>query len=141
MKRYLAALILLAIGVAAAYTKAPKSPDTQAEKIARGKYLVHQVSLCGDCHTPHDERGMPIEDRLLQGAPIPFKPTVPIPNWADYAPPIVGLPGLTEEQGITVFMTGKLPGGGTGNPPMPQFRFNRPDAEAIVAYLMSLKKK
>jgi len=44
--------------------------------IARGKYLVEQVSLCGDCHTPHNEKGEPIQAQLLKGATVPYKPAV-----------------------------------------------------------------
>ena len=71
--------------------------------IARGKYLVEQVMLCGDCHTPHDEKGEPIADQTLRGAPLAFKPTVPMP-WADKAPNIAGLRGwemLTRSTSMT----------------------------------------
>jgi len=66
-------------------------PAVSDSKLERGRYLVEQVALCGDCHTPHNEKGEPIREKLLQGAPLPFKPTVPLP-WADKAPNIAGLP-------------------------------------------------
>ncbi|MGC2197121.1 MAG: hypothetical protein WA628_20760 [Terriglobales bacterium] len=45
-----------------------------ASKLERGKYLVEQVGMCGDCHTPHSEKGELIREKLLQGAPLSFKP-------------------------------------------------------------------
>jgi mono/diheme cytochrome c family protein len=113
-------------------------PSAAAAKIARGKYLVENVGLCGDCHTPRDERGTPIADKQLQGAPIGFKPTVPIPVWADKAPRIAGLPGWDNAAAIKFMMTGIAYNGMPSNPPMPPYRFNKQDAEAVVAYLKSL---
>lgn len=58
-------------------------PAAPAAKIDRGKYLVENVGMCGDCHTPHNEKGEPIREKWLQGSPLAFKPTVPMPVWAD----------------------------------------------------------
>jgi len=46
-----------------------KSP-AQAPKsgIARGRYLVNHVSLCGDCHTPRNAIGVPNRALYLAGA-------------------------------------------------------------------------
>jgi len=33
------------------------APPTPAAKVERGKYLVENVGMCGDCHTPRNERG------------------------------------------------------------------------------------
>ena len=105
---------------------------------ARGKYLVNDVGLCGDCHTPMDKTGMPVKGQYLQGSPLFFKPTVPIPGWMSIAPRIAGLPSWTKEQGITFFMTGKKPNGAMAAPPMPAFRFNKADATNLTVYLKSL---
>jgi mono/diheme cytochrome c family protein len=75
------------------------------------------------------------------GSPLFFKAVVPIPNWVDVAPPIAGLPSLSEKDAVVLLMTGKLPSGSTLRPPMPAFRFNRADATAIVAYLKSLSRE
>jgi mono/diheme cytochrome c family protein len=116
----------------------PKSHSSSSATIARGKYLVENVGLCGDCHTPHNEKGEPLKDQWLKGATLDFKPTVPVPVWADKAVNIAGLPGWNKDAAIKFFMTGigynELP----ARPPMPQYRFNRQDSEAIVAYLQSL---
>jgi mono/diheme cytochrome c family protein len=106
--------------------------------IARGKYLVNNVGMCGDCHTPMGKNGQPIKSQYLQGTALPFKPTVPIPGFMAVAPGIAGLPAWTEEQAIQFFTTGKKPDGSMAAPPMPEFRFNKVDAGAVVAYLKSL---
>jgi mono/diheme cytochrome c family protein len=126
-------LLILAVIVLGA-----ASPATQAAKLERGKYLVDQVALCGDCHTPRTEKGEPIKEKYLKGSPLFFKPTVPIPGWADKSPNIAGLPGWEEKDAIKFFMTGLAYNDLPGRPPMPQYRFNKEDATAIVTYLRSV---
>ena len=106
--------------------------------LARGKYLVEQIGMCGDCHTPHNEKGEPIKEQWLQGATLPFKPIVPMPVWADKSSSIAGLPGWEKDAAIKFMMTGIAFNGLPARPPMPQYRYNQPDAEAIVAYLKSV---
>ena len=107
--------------------------------LARDKYLVELVGLCADCHSPRNERGEFVRARWLEGSPLFFKPTVPIPDWADMAIPIAGLPGWSEADAIRFFATGIDLGGKPARPPMPAFRFTEKDAAAVVAYLKSLK--
>jgi|SRR5215472_4618878 len=109
-----------------------------AALIARGKYLVEGTAMCGDCHTPHNEKGEPIKEQWLKGAALDFKPTVPIPVWAAKAVDISGLPGWKRDAAIKFLMTGMDPNGAHARPPMPQYRFNLQDATAIAAYLKSL---
>lgn len=111
---------------------------TIAAKVARGKYLVDQVGMCEDCHTPRDERGSFIAGKYLQGAVLGIKPIAPVPVWADKAPAIAGLPGWEDDAAIKFFMTGIAYNELPPRPPMPAYRFNRQDAEAVVAYLKSL---
>lgn len=94
--------------------------------------------MCGDCHTPHNEKGEPIREKWLKGSPLPFKPTVPMPVWADKSPNIAGLPGWEDKDAVKFLMTGIAYNDLPGRPPMPQYRFNKEDATAIVAYLRSL---
>ena len=115
-----------------------KSSSLSAATLARGKYLVVDTGLCGDCHTPHNEKGEPVKEQWLKGSPLNFKPTAPVPGWADYASNIAGLPGWEKEAAVKFMMTGIAYNGLPARPPMPQFRYNRQDAEAIVAYLKSL---
>jgi mono/diheme cytochrome c family protein len=114
---------------------------TSAAALARGKYLVEEVGLCGDCHTPHNEKGEPVKEQWLQGAKLPFQPIVPMPVWADKSSNIAGLPGWEKDAAIKFMMTGIAYNGLPGRPPMPQYRFNQQDATAIVAYLKSLEPK
>lgn len=114
------------------------SAESGSSKLERGKYLVEQVGMCGDCHTPHNEKGEPIQEKALKGAILPFKPTVPMPVWADKSPNIAGLPGWEDKDAIRFLMTGIAYNDLPARPPMPQYRFNQEDATAIMAYLRSL---
>jgi mono/diheme cytochrome c family protein len=116
---------------------APASP-AQPAKVAQGKYIVEAVGMCGDCHTSYSEKGEPLPGKTLQGAVLPFKPLVPMPVWAEEAPNIAGLPGWTDQQAVKFLMTGVAYNDLPARPPMPQYRMNRQDAEAVVAYLRSL---
>jgi mono/diheme cytochrome c family protein len=132
---FTAALLAVAAS-AAAVEPASKSKAT----LARGKYLVEGVGMCTDCHSPRNEKGEFIRARWLQGAAITFKSTVPMPAWAEAAPPLAGLPGWTEAQVVTLLTTGKDQKGQKPEPPMPEYRMNREDAAAVAAYLASLGK-
>jgi len=116
---------------------APPS-KTQAQ-IARGEYLVKGIGQCGDCHTPFTFTGGFVMDKWLQGKKLEFGPLVPIPFWADTSPDIAGLPGWDTEKAVRFLMTGLAPNGQPARPPMPAYHMNRADAEAVVAYLKSLK--
>ena len=119
----------------AAETK--KEPD-----IKRGEYLVKNVTMCADCHTPRDQKGQFVEGQWLMGSTLTFAPTVPMPVWANVATPLAGLPTFaTDEEAIALLMTGKRPSAPMPpRPPMPTFQMNHEDASDVVAYLRSLKK-
>jgi mono/diheme cytochrome c family protein len=114
--------------------------DTTSEDplVARGRYLANQASLCIDCHTPHGPQGQPLMDQHLHGSPIPFKPTIEMP-WAEVAPRLAGLVVFNEAHVRTLLTTGKRPDGSSPRPPMPPYRLNREDADAIIAYLKTLR--
>jgi len=105
----------------------------------RGKYLVEQVAMCGDCHTPRKANGEADRARWMQGAALDFKPLHPMP-WAAVAPTIAALPGWSEEHAVSLLETGLMPNGQFLRPPMPRYRFSHQDAEAAVAYLKSLAR-
>ena len=114
--------------------------QTNAAQVARGKYVVESVGLCGDCHTAHNERGEPDRARWLQGAPLDFQPIHPIPMWTSVALPIAGLPaGWTDADMIKFLQTGIRRDGTPPRPPMPAYRLNQADAGAVTAYLKSLR--
>jgi Cytochrome c len=130
-----AGLSLLAVTQGSAAPNATKSQS----QIARGEYLVKAIGQCADCHTPFNDHGEYVMDKWLQGKKLEFAPTVPMPVWADTSPNIAGLPGWDQEKAIQFFMTGLAPNGQPARPPMPQYKMNRADAGAVVAYLRSLK--
>lgn len=115
-----------------------KSHAAAGAKVARGKYLVESIGACSDCHTPRNEKGEFVKEQWLQGTALDFKPTVPMPVWADKSANIAGLPGWEKDAAIKFFMTGIALNGLPPRPPMPQYRYTQQDAEAIVAYLQSL---
>jgi len=118
-----------------------QSNQTANEKrqLTRGKYLVERVAMCGDCHSPGNERGAFDRARWLGGTPLFFKPIQPIPVWADFAAPIAGLPGWSEADAAKFFATGEVPGGKPARPPMQAIRLTERDAGSVVAYLKSLR--
>jgi mono/diheme cytochrome c family protein len=112
-------------------------PPTKAE-IERGRYLVEEVAKCAECHTHRKEDGELDSAAWLRGAPIWIKPVAPIPNWADRAPALAGLPSFTDAQVETVLEDGTGPNGEALRPPMHIYHMSPPDARAIAAYLKSL---
>ena len=107
--------------------------------VARGKYIVENVAMCGQCHTPSDPGANPDRAHWLQGAPVPWTPVKPDPNWPINAPRIGGTPlPASDADMIKLLTTGSWTTGNRLRPPMPQFRMNRGDAEAVVAYLKSV---
>jgi mono/diheme cytochrome c family protein len=126
----------LAQGKKSAGTGEKESGDT---KVARGKYLVEGVARCGQCHTPLDNDGNPDRRRWLQGAPIVWLSPTHDVNWPLLAPRIGGTPPAPDSDMIKLLMTGVWTTGAHLRAPMPQFRMNVDDAEAIVAYLKSVK--
>lgn len=143
------ALALISDGVPQAFAQTPNSPQNknpqhqkatgnESSAVARGKYLVEGVAMCGQCHTPRDSNGHFDHSRWLQGAPIPWMPAKPDPNWPINAPRIGGNPPAPDADMIKLLTTGIWTNGEHLRFPMPQFRMERSDAEAVVAYLKSL---
>lgn len=125
--------------VLAAADKAAPAPTSETV-LKRGDYLVNRVGLCIDCHSPRNERGEFVTGAHLAGAPIGFTPTVPMP-WAPAAPPLAGLPTMTDAQALAFLTTGVKPDGSKPRPPMPEYRFNEEDARAVLAYLRAVGQK
>ena len=115
-----------------------RAEGSAASDVARGKYLVEGVAMCGQCHTPRDSHGNFDQTRWLQGAPVPWLPAKPDPNWPLNAPRIGGNPPASDADLIKLLTTGIWTTGARLRLPMPQFRMERSDAEAVVAYLKSL---
>jgi mono/diheme cytochrome c family protein len=116
----------------------PQSTEVRERTVDRGRYLVNEVAMCVECHTPRDAEGNLERSRLLMGAPIPVPAPPFAERWAPRAPPLAGLDGWTDGQIVSLLSTGALPNGRRPNPPMPPFRLNEDDARAVVLYLRSL---
>jgi mono/diheme cytochrome c family protein len=138
---FLLSFLGLAVGLAqskqAGSTKAEAGSQTLVE---RGRYIVENVAMCELCHTPRDENGNVRKDRWLQGGPAQLRPSYPSPFWAIVEPKIGGGPPGSDADFIRLLTTGISRTGAPPNPPMPPFRMTRADAEAVLAYLKSLRK-
>jgi mono/diheme cytochrome c family protein len=121
---------------------APLDPEA-----ARGKYLVHVVSGCIDCHTPRTATGAPDVDNLLAGVEclIDVDPTddevgcIHSRNLTDHE---TGLRNRSDEEIKDMFMRGVRPNGEALHPFMPYWSFGNmteEDGDAIVAYLRTLR--
>lgn len=127
-----------AVGAPAESAPALSSAQAADHLIVRGRYLVEHVGLCADCHSPRNEKGEFIRELWLMGATLPFSPFPNAPK--PVAPPLAGLPTMNETQAVAFLQTGKRPDGSQPRPPMPPYRLNEADAQAVVAYLKSLAK-
>ena len=144
-----ASLVALCSGVpsAAAQTTARQKNDPQRQNaasggavdVARGKYLVESVVVCGQCHTPRDSEGNPDPRRWLQGGPVPYQSATPNSDWPQMVPRIGGTPPGTDADMVKLLTTGIWNTGARLRLPMPQFRMDVGDAQAVVAYLKTVK--
>ena len=106
--------------------------------VDRGRYIVENIGMCEECHTPRDANGNLEEAHALQGAPIWITAVHPRTDWANRAPGIAGFVGFTEQQGEDILERGIGPDGLAIQPPMHIYHMNHADAQAVIAYLRSL---
>ncbi len=142
-----AAIVMIA-AFSASLLSSREKPPAAPQKIAaqapaqgavdRGRYLVEDVAMCEECHTPRDAGGNLDESRRLQGAQIWIMPVHANPNWAMNAPALAGFGGYSDEQGEAVLEKGLGPNGEPIRQPMHIYHMNHADAQAIIAYLRSL---
>ncbi len=152
MNRRQQVIVCAAVAIIAAFSaslvssreKPPATPQKNAapapaqSSVERGRYLVEDVAMCEECHTPRDANGNLDESRKLQGAQIWIMPVHSNPNWANNAPPLAGFGGYTDDQGADILEKGVGPNGETIRQPMHIYHMNHADAQAIIAYLRSL---
>ena len=122
----------------AADVPAPGGQTAPASQVERGRYLVHHVAMCVQCHSPRDRHGVLQQDRLLRGASVPVESPFLGPRWAFNAPNIVRAPGYDRNAFVRLLTTGIANQGQPPRAPMPPFRMTRDDAEAVWEYLRSL---
>jgi mono/diheme cytochrome c family protein len=113
------------------------------KEVQYGKYLVEEVAQCQRCHTPKLESGDLDKSKWLKGATLDIQPVDTIKDWHKTSPDLTPSGRLWQrwtEAGLLKFMvTGLGPKGNTADPPMPAYKLTQKDAEAVVAYLKSLK--
>jgi mono/diheme cytochrome c family protein len=125
-------------GAQSAQTAQKASARISDSEAGRGRYLVEEVAKCAECHTPRDAQNQLDRSRWLQGASIWIEPVRNVSNWAQFAPPLAGLPGLSDEQMERVLEEGKAANGREIQPPMHLYHLSHADAQAVIAYLRSL---
>ncbi len=115
----------------------------ELDQVAYGKYLVEEVAKCQDCHTPRADNGELDATKWLKGATLDFEPNRESKGWHKTCPDITSSSRLFArwgEPGLVKFLeTGVGPSGHAADRPMPAYKLRPADAEAIVAYLKSLK--
>jgi mono/diheme cytochrome c family protein len=114
------------------------TPSGASGDVARGKYIVESVSVCSQCHTPRDSSGNLDRSRWLQGGQVPYQSSRPDMDWPILAPRIGGTLPANDADMIKLLTTGIWTNGTYLRLPMPQFRMDRSDAEAVVAYLKTI---
>ena len=104
------------------------------EVVNRGAYLVRALGHCGECHTPRNFMGGPIEDRYLGGGTGPDGKDVPnltparLKKWNDAELKDFLTTGLTPDGDVASETMGEVVRNTTG-------QLTPQDLTAMVAYL------
>jgi mono/diheme cytochrome c family protein len=77
----------------------------------------------------------------MVGSKIGFAPLGEVPGWQSEAPALAGLVERTHEDVVRVLTKGVKANGKPPRPPMPPYGMKEADAQAIAAYLKTLKPK
>jgi mono/diheme cytochrome c family protein len=118
--------------------KTASASGSGAGEIARGKYIVEDVAMCGTCHTPRNADGSLDMNQWLAGGPVVYLPAQPRSDWPLREPRLAGNPPASNAGMVTLLTTGLWIDGKPLRDPMPKFHMTKADAEAVVAYLRSL---
>jgi len=131
-------LVMAVLFPSNAYSQAPENAPVNTDGMDRGEYITKHVAMCVQCHTPRTTTGELDRTRYFHGAPMPAGAPWFSKDWATNAPNITGFLGYTDEQALHFLQTGINRSGARPRQPMPPFRMNKEDAEAVVKYLKSL---
>jgi mono/diheme cytochrome c family protein len=130
---------LICVLVVAGNLPTANSSPPESGNREHGRYLVENVAMCGQCHSPRNENGDIIQEQWLGGAPVPVRNPYAYQVWAEYAPRIAGLAQYNDEQALTLLTTGIARTGKELRRPMPPFRMSTQDAKDVISYLRSLE--
>jgi len=123
------------------------NPPAEKASVERGAYIVQRLGPCGQCHTPKDPMGMPINDQFLAGDDCfldvdPLDPNagcIATPNLTSHA---TGLANRSDAEIKAMITQGMRPDGSAMFPIMPYFviaRFTEVDIDSIILYLRTVK--
>jgi mono/diheme cytochrome c family protein len=120
------------------FTPGPAAPAGSANApVDRGRYLVHALGHCGECHTPRNFLGGSDKERLLAGGKGPEGKRIPnltptrLKTWSDA--------DLKE-----FLLTGTTPDGDSANETMEEVvrnttsKLTPDDLQALIAYLRTM---
>ena len=113
--------------------------DENDPVLVRGRELVEGAGHCGECHTPRDDRGGPVNDRWLAGAPnLDGKGSIP-----NITPAGAGIAGWSAGDLAYYFESGFTPDFDTVGGSMVSVQENlaklpAEDRAAIAAYLKAV---
>ncbi|SRR6266567_2493724 len=125
--------------VAAAATSTVPQVAGISANVEHGRYIVEDIAMCAQCHSPRDEGGNIVESQEFFGAPVPVRPPW-ANNWAILAPRNRGLPGYDDDQAMRLLTEGAIGRDGKQlKPPMPRFRMTKQDAADVIAFMRSLR--
>jgi mono/diheme cytochrome c family protein len=128
------------------FRRADRITVASGDSIARGRYLVDHIAICGDCHTPRTRLGAPDDRYYLAGTTAgPEGATVP-----NITPDRTGIHDWDTDDIVSVLSLGMLPNfdnvqglmaevvdGQGGGPGYKNARTE--DLQAIAAYLKTVK--
>jgi len=114
------------------------------KQIELGRYLVENIGQCASCHTPKNEKGELDKSKWMKGAIMDIQPLGTAPaNWHKTSPDLTPAGKLWVKWGegsmLKFLQTGLTPNGKPAGPPMPAYKYSNEHAEAVLAYLKSLK--
>jgi mono/diheme cytochrome c family protein len=115
----------------------------QNGQAGRGKYLTEKVAQCQECHTQRLVTGQLDRSAWLKGGTLDLSREKVPPKSSIVTPDITSGGALWKgwgERGMLQFLeTARNPEGRIAAAPMPPYKLRLDDAEAIVAYLESLR--
>ena len=114
------------------------------KQLELGRYLVENIGQCASCHTPKNDKGELDKSKWMKGTIMDIQPLgTPPPGWHKTSPDLTPTGKLWTKWGegalIKYLQTGLGPNGKPAGPPMPMYKYSPEHAEAVLAYLKSLK--